>query len=96
MSAWWILYGNRAARLGGLLTISWLVFVMQANETFWQWPGIIGLAITGFGFVSLIAGRLRRGPSRALSLMQRGGSKSVNPQAGRDITFRKNSGSDPT
>ena len=96
MSLRWLRLGNRAASLGSALAISYLIYTKQANETFWQWPGIIGLVLAALGFVSVIAGRLLRGPSRAPSLAQRGGSNSVNSQAARDITFHKNSESDPT
>jgi hypothetical protein len=90
MSARWLAFGGVVASLGGLLAISWLIFVKQAHETYWQWPGTLGLAAMGLGFVGLIAGFVLKDEKADPGQQQQGGTNSVNLQAGHDITIRNN------
>lgn len=85
MSARWLAVSGVVASLGGLLAISWLIFIEQSHDTYWQWPGILGLVATGLGFIGLIVGFVLKDEQDGPSQMQRGGSNSVNLQAGRDI-----------
>jgi hypothetical protein len=94
MSAKWLAVGSVVAGLGGLLAIGWLINVKTANQTYWQWPGILGLIVLGIGFVGLIVGFVLRDETSGPSQVQQGGDNSVNLQAGRDITTRKNSEGD--
>jgi hypothetical protein len=81
------------ASLGGLLAISWLIFVKQANETYWQWPGIVGLVATGLGFVGLTIGFALRDdddPPR-IDQRQKAGDKSQQIQIGGDVRINEKS-----
>jgi hypothetical protein len=85
MSARWLALGSVLASLGGLLAVSWLIYAKQEHETYWQWPGILGVTVTGAGMVGLIAGLLLPDHSGGRSQVQRGGSNSVNLQVGGDF-----------
>jgi hypothetical protein len=73
--------------LGGLLAVSWLIFVSQENKSYWQWPGILGLVLAGLGAVALAVGFFTQDDNDSPRQEQHGGSNSVNLQAGGDITI---------
>jgi hypothetical protein len=85
LSARWLAVSSVIASLGGLLAVSWLIYAKQERQTYWQWPGILGLIVTGVGLVGLIVVLLLPDQRDGASQVQRGGSNSVNLQAGRDI-----------
>lgn len=87
MSARWLAVGTAVTGLGGLLAVSWLIFVSQETESYWHWPGILGLVLTGLGAVGLVVGFFVRDDKDGPRQEQHGGSNSVNLQAGRDITI---------
>jgi hypothetical protein len=73
------------ASLGGLLAVSWLIYAKQGHQTYWQWPGILGVAVTGMAFVGLLVGVLLPDDADGPRQVQRGGRNSFNLQAGGDI-----------
>jgi hypothetical protein len=85
LSARWLAVSSAVASLGGLLAVSWLIYAKQEHATYFQWPGILGVTVTGVGFVGLIVGLLLPDHSDVSSQVQQGGSSSINLQAGRDI-----------
>jgi hypothetical protein len=87
VSARWLAVGTTLTGLGGLLAVSWLIFVNQEHESYWQWPGILGLVLAGLGAVGLVVGFFIQDEKAGPRQEQHGSSNSVNLQAGRDITI---------
>jgi hypothetical protein len=85
----WIAVGSAILGAGVLLAVSWFVYVRQAHEGFWSWPGMLGVIITGVGFAMLLVGFVmpKEDSEAPIRQVQQGGNHSTNLQAGRDIRF---------
>jgi 4-amino-4-deoxy-L-arabinose transferase-like glycosyltransferase len=88
----WTALGSAILGVGALLAISWLIYAIQSKASFWSWPGIVGVAVAGVGFVILVVGfvipddeKLESKKQAPPQMRQRGGPHSVNLQAGHDI-----------
>lgn len=72
--------------------MAYYIYALEAGQSFWSWAGVAAVAVTGAGILLLAVGLVRR-DSQAAGLRQRGGKKSNNYQAGRDMTIgRSNDG----
>jgi hypothetical protein len=87
-SSRWLAVGSAVLGVGALLAISWLVYVEQAHTSFWSWPGTAGIIIGSFGVLMLLVGFVMPSDDSPIHQVQRGGNKSVNLQAGRDLHLR--------
>jgi hypothetical protein len=56
----WLQVGAVVFGAGALLVVSWLVYVISAKESFWQWPGVLGAVISAAGAVFLVVGFFRK------------------------------------
>lgn len=90
-SSRWLLTGAPILCVGGPLAVSWLIYVDQAKESYFSWPGILGLALGVIGLIMVVTGfflREARDDGTPLSQVQHSGRESTNFQAGRDINIR--------
>jgi hypothetical protein len=67
----------------------WIYTVQTPGHSFWTWPGWLALLVTLFGLMLLLFGLARPSGSmdQPVRQKQRGGKKSRNLQAGRDINI---------
>lgn len=81
--------GGIVAGLGGPLAIGFLLFVLEVGGEFWTWPGWLGVLITAGGLLLVGMGLVLRDPSDGAIAPQhqRGGNRSRNYQAGRDVNI---------
>jgi len=57
----WFVGGFTTILVSGLLTISWRVYTV-GKIPFWSaWPGILGVAVVGVGFIMIAVGAALRG-----------------------------------
>jgi hypothetical protein len=93
----WIMTSGKALALGGTffatgagISVSFGVMNMQAKESFWSFPVLVGAALAVLGLVFLIVGTFMHesanSPSRN-ALRQQGGNDSRNFQAGGNISI---------
>lgn len=78
--------GGVVAGLGGALGVGYYIYSLEAGQSFWSWPGVVGLVATGIGLLLLVVGLSRR-DTHAATQRQRGGKGSTNYQAGGDMTI---------
>ena len=56
----WLQVGVAVLGAGSLIAVSWLIYVETASESFWAWPGVLGVVISALGLFFLIVGFLMR------------------------------------
>jgi len=78
--------GSVVVGLGGALGVAYYIYTLENSLSFWSWPSITALIATGIGLFCLVKGLFRR-ESPTEGLRQRGGKRSTNYQAGRDMTI---------
>ena len=78
-------FGGALIGAGATIVVGWLVYALQSKAGFWSWPGILGVIISGVGFVTLVIGFFMPGDREGGGQVQRGGKHSINLQAGGDI-----------
>jgi hypothetical protein len=83
----WLAVGGAIFGAGVLLAVSWLIYALQSKTSFWSWPGITGVTMTGVGFVALVVGFVMPKDEDQAATQQslHAGAHSTNLQAGRDI-----------
>jgi len=60
----WFVGGFTTILVSGLLTISWRVYT-AGKIPFWSaWPGILGVAVLGVGFIMIVVGAALREEGR--------------------------------
>ena len=60
----WFVGGFTTILVSGLLTISWRVYTV-GKIPFWSaWPGILGVAVVGVGFIMIAVGTALRADGR--------------------------------
>lgn len=88
----WLAAGTVFAGLGGTAGVGYWLFGLQASprEEFWQLPGylsvgvfVVGMILLGIGFMA---------PNGVSRQVQKGGKRSINVQAGRDVVLRSGEG----
>jgi hypothetical protein len=52
----WLQVGVAVFGAGALLVVSWLIYAKTSNESFGDWPGLSGVAISAVGLAFLIVG----------------------------------------
>lgn len=82
--------GGVVAGLGGALGAAYYIYSLEAGESFWAWPGVVAVGVTGIGLIVLLGGLIRR-DTPAPGQQQRGGKGSTNYQAGGDMTIGQSS-----
>ena len=52
----WFVGGVTTIIVSGLLTISWRIYTVGKRPFWSEWPGILGVAIVGAGFIMIAIG----------------------------------------
>lgn len=81
--------GGAIAGIGAAGAIAYYVYVVSGtHRDYWRVPGIVSLVVLCVGALMLVRGIVREDAPRTRQLgdqHQRGGDRSINLQAGRDI-----------
>src|ERR1043166_2999490 len=91
---WWLTLGSTLVVVGTSAVVALFVAAETSNRSFWGWPGILSLILTGAGILCIAKSVLARDGSRLVNQRQVGGEKSVNYQVGRGIRFENHGGGD--
>jgi hypothetical protein len=94
-SSRWLVAGAAVFPTGAALAIAWLIYVKEAPtfQSYWSWPGTLGVTVAVVGFVMVVVGFVMPSPKkskrgRRAMQKQSGGANSINLQSGRDIILR--------
>jgi len=82
----WLAAGAALLGAGATLAVGYWIYTLDGpDREFWRWPGLLGVGLALVGAVMLVRGLLGRAPTPSPSQVQRGGDRSTNVQAGRDV-----------
>lgn len=84
---WMFNLGVALVGLGGGLGVAFFIYCLEAQTSFWTWPGILAAAMASFGFLAMSLILFASAPEIA-SQTQQSGANSTNYQAGRDMHIR--------